>query len=73
MSLANIGKIVTAPPSSTANKSSVIVPRMILFWNTNRKPSARLRRDTGSAGFGLYLCLTRTTSGKHNERGEKTH
>ena len=50
MSFANTGIRIVAPPSSTANRSSEIVARMIGVRQTNRTPSVRLRNVAGSRG-----------------------
>ena len=53
-SLANTGIRIVAPPSSTANRSSVIVPRITFVRQTNRTPSVRLRNVAGSlAAFSV--------------------
>src|SRR5207248_881497 len=44
MSLANTGSSAAAPPSRTAKRSRVMVPRMIRLAKTNSKPAMRFGR-----------------------------
>ncbi len=44
MSLAYTGSNAVAPPSSTANRSSVIVPRITGVPKTKRRPTPRVRQ-----------------------------
>ena len=53
MSLANTGIIATAPPKSTANKSSESAPSTSFVLNTKRKPSFTLSHVGLSPVFAI--------------------
>ena len=53
ISLAKTGSSATAPPSSTANRSSEIEPRMTFFRRCSGAPPARVFRLSGFPARGL--------------------
>jgi hypothetical protein len=60
---ANSGNSATAPPKSTAKRSSVIAPRMIGVARMNRIPASRPRRVAGASAAGTRggaVTLTRS-------------
>ena len=62
MSLAYAGKSATAPPNSTANRSSETAPRITFLRQTNRKPSSSVCQVSGVAGRAGFSVFTPTIS-----------